>query len=243
MKDHWFEEDSGQIGEINQAEEVNQSQGPRKKKAKDKQEVRQETSVPYGTVLPQNAEEREFGMIQTGFPVTRRPKASRRAMATNYKDAEEWIAQRENLLGDPVKTESERKKAVLLLYTWREVFVDEVISMPKTDLVQHYPTYPDAVPRSAKAPLFNLEETDWQKENVPSLEESLEISRCISPWTRKSKFVRKRDGKLRLVNALIRLNKATIKANYPAKRMETVLQRLSKSGIKYYFYTDAANRY
>ena len=76
-----------------------------------------------------------------------------------------------------------------------------------------------------------------------------------SPWVAKTTFVGKKDSEqtrdpvtgfrtsLRMVHTYCALNRATIKSNYPMKRMEPIVNGLTKASQRYYFSGDTANGY
>lgn len=116
--------------------------------------------------------------------------------------------------------------------------------MPATDLIVHtIPTVPRAKPRIANMPLFTEEEKQWQKETLPQLIKSGVLAPCRSNWSAKPKFVRKTNGRLRMVNAFNALNNNTIKDAYPMRRMEPIVDALGQEKIRVLFQCDAANGY
>ena len=116
--------------------------------------------------------------------------------------------------------------------------------MPKTDLIQHrMPTYKNAVPRAAKPSLYTTEELLFQKRMIPELIDAGIIVRCESPWSAKTRFPRKSNGKLRMVYAFTGLNDVTVKSNYPMRRIEPILKDIAQPWVKYSFSADAANGY
>lgn len=92
-------------------------------------------------------------------------------------------------------------------------------------------------------PLYTEEEVAWQYKNIPAMEDAGIVCPCISPWCAKTKFPRKHSGALRMVHQYIPINSATIKMNYPMRRIEPILNRLSNKKWKIFFKADAANGY
>lgn len=116
--------------------------------------------------------------------------------------------------------------------------------MPAIRLIEHrIPTYPWATPRAAKLPLYMEEEKSWQVENLPKMVDAGIIIKYMSPWSARTKFPRKTSGKLRMVHNFMPINTATIKINYPLRRIEPVIANLSKKRWKVFFKVDAANGY
>jgi len=187
-------------------------------------------------------EEELFGKILP-FPTSRRPASYRR----NLKDEKEaeaaatWFATRKITLGEKLKTE-EKKKAVLLLYTWQDAFANALKDMPVTDLVEHHiPVWPGSLPRRRRDKIYTKEEKDWLELNIPKLEKDGIIGRSDSPWSHRTKFVRKKDGGLRMVHVFCPINAVTMVSSYPMKRMEPVINNLMQARFSIYFQADAAN--
>lgn len=188
-------------------------------------------------------EERAYGG-RLGFPTDRRPAMYQRQVVNMSPEVEEWARQNESMIGDAVTNERERSEVKRLLYTWKDLFDPEV--MPVTDLVIHtIPTYDHIRPVRMKDRLYSPKEIQWQRENIPKLLKTGVISYCDSPWSAGTKHPIKRDGGLRMVNIFCPINSATIKSNYPMKRIEPVVNLLSqekyKRGPK--FQADATNEY
>jgi len=114
--------------------------------------------------------------------------------------------------------------------------------MPVTDLVMHrIPVYPGMPPKRVRDGIYTKEERNHMEKNIPVLEKSGVIGRLESPWSHCSKFVRKKDGGLRMVHVFCPINQATIYSSYPMKRIEPVVNNLMRSIM--YFQADAANRF
>jgi len=187
-------------------------------------------------------EEEVFGKIFQ-FPMARRPVSYRREMKSEVEEvkAAAWFATRKIALGKRLK-EEEKKKAMLLLYTWKDAFANDLKDMPITDMVEHQiPVWPGAQPRRAKDKVYTKEEQDWLEANIPNLEEAGIIGRSESPWSHRTKFVRKKDGGLRMVHVFCPINGATMVSSYPMKRIEPVINNLMQARFSIYFQADAAN--
>ena len=197
---------------------------------------------PAGT---QHEEEQEFGQGILGFPTDRRPDSFRRTRrAGDNSDINRWLEAYPNLLGDQVDTEERREQACNLLATWRDLFVTDVEDMPMTDIIEHrIPTYSHTIPKSARVGLFTPEEIKFQQLILPKMERAGIITRCKSPWAARTKFPRRKNGKLRMVHAFIPINSATIKSQYPMKRLEPLLREVLRNGMTCFFTADAANGY
>lgn len=116
--------------------------------------------------------------------------------------------------------------------------------MPQTDLIEHrIPIHGGSTPSVAKPVLYTAEEVKWQQDNLPKLLEAGIITQCVSPWNARSRFPRKENGSLRMVHAFMGLNRATIKANYPMKRIEPILKKIGAPWSQAFFKTDASDGY
>lgn len=76
---------------------------------------------------------------------------------------------------------------------------------------------------------YTQEELDWLYNNLPAMEEAGIITRCTSPWACKTKWVPKIPAGTgtRMVHRFLQINAATIKFNYPMRRMEPILHMVS----------------
>ena len=94
---------------------------------------------------------------------------------------------------------------------WKDLFVESIREMRKTDLIEHrIPTYADAIPKISKPMLYTGEEIKWQPKHIPEMIEAGIITQCDSPWAARTRFPRKASGNLRMVHAFIPINDATI---------------------------------
>ena len=148
-------------------------------------------------------------------------------------------------LGD--LTEEQREAAVRLLWIWKDIFVEKVEDLPATDLVEHaIPTYPQCRAYHAKDPIYAKDEVRWQATELPKMIGTI-VGRGSSPWVAKTTWVVKKEtvvdenGRwpLRMVHTYCQLNDATIKTNYPLKRMEPILDELANPCHRYIFSADA----
>lgn len=194
----------------------------------------------WGNTVANLEEEQAYGGKQ-GFPTDRRPCSYQRTLMVGTNDSSF-----DNMIGDYQLTMKERGLVRDLLRTWSDLFVDDPVVMPVTDLVIHtIPTYGHIKPHRAKEKLYTPREVKWQQENIPRLLKAGVISYCDSPWSAQTKHPVKKDGTLRMVNIFCPVNAATIKSNYPMRRIEPILNSLSQyryqAGPK--FQADAVNGY
>ena len=194
---------------------------------------------------PESDNENGFGFDRLGFPTERRPATYRRELRQELSsDFEEWFKAFPNLIGTQADSPEKLGKVKLLLDTWRDLFCERIAEMPKTDLIQHrIPTYHNAIPRVSKPSLYTAEELKFQKQLIPELIQAGIIAQCESPWSAKTRFPRKSNGKLRMVHAFTGVNDVTVKSNYPMRRIEPILKNMAQPWVKYNFCTDAANGY
>ncbi|RDI83557.1 hypothetical protein Vi05172_g6513 [Venturia inaequalis] len=194
-------------------------------------------------------EEFAFGNRWLGFPTSRRPQAHRRVFLTTRTEDEknamdEWFTKFPDIIGELADTAEKMDRARSLIWTWRHLFITDVRDMPATDLIIHrIPTYEGAVPRIAKPKLYTAEEEDWERKNFSKLEEAGIITRTNSPWSARTKYPRRQNGTLRMVHNFVPINKATIKSNYPMKRIEPILQNIGRPWVVCMFKSDASNGY
>ena len=187
----------------------------------------------------------------TGYPTSRRPIDSRRELTTEpWEVVSEWFASSGITVGSSAKRRMESSDPELaqatarLFYTWKDLFVEDLVAMPATDLVTHsIPTWSDAIPVRARDKLYTPRERKWMDRVIPNMLQSGVIDHSISPWCHRTKFVPKKDGDLRMVHVYIPINAATIPNSYPMKRIEPILNSLMLPGLKVYFQADAANGY
>ena len=188
----------------------------------------------------EEAEVKEFGHIRE-YPTMRRPTSYRRAIMSSASGIPTWFAASKIELGEQLTVE-QKEEAACLLYTWKDLFADQIRDMPVTDLLVHrIPVYQGAQPRRAKDRLYTKEERDWLELNIPKLEEAGIIARSESPWVHRTKFVRKKDGGLRMVHVFCPINSVTMLSGYPTKRIEPVLNNLMQAKFSSYFQADAVN--
>ena len=212
--------------------------------------------IPSGFTVPPGPEESTFGpQYHEPFPTTRR--VERRSWDTSFAiEARhlDWVQQSgikvgQSSDGSYVLTPEELVAAVRLLWIWQDIFVDRVEDVPMTDLVVlTIPTLPYAKPHRSKDPIYAKDEVRWQTTILPDMIGTI-VERGTSLWVAKTTWVSKKDttvdpslGRwpLRMVHTYCQLNDATIKTNYPMKRMEPILSELANPSHRYFFSVDAA---
>ena len=193
-------------------------------------------------------EDRLFGQ-KVGYPTTRRPVDYLRELSTNpWETVFEWFSTFKVTIGPKAdaamksKDKATAEKTARLFYTWRDLFVEDMVQMPATDLVTHtIPTWAGAILRRAKDKLYKPREHEWIDRNIPKMLEAGIINYSVSPWCHRTKFVPKKDGDLRMVHVYVPINAATVANSYPMRHIELVLNSLMQSGLGVYFQADAAN--
>ena len=187
-------------------------------------------------------EDRLFGQ-KVGYPTTRRPVNYLRALSTDpWETVFEWFSTFKVTIGPKAeaamksKDEATAEKTARLFYTWRDLFVEDMVAMLATDLVTHtIPTRAGAIPRRAKDKLYTPREREWMDRNIPKMLEAGIIDYSVSPWCHRTKFVPKKDGDLRMVHVYVPINAATVANSYPMCRIELVLNSLMQPGLGVYF--------
>jgi hypothetical protein len=180
-----------------------------------------------------------------GFPTTRRPIDYRRTLDCSVDSTvmEAWLGASGITVGSGLDPR-QRNEALQLLWTWRDIFCDSLETLPATDLIYHrIPTKRDCKPIRSKPRLSTAEEVAWLHAHIPSMEKAGIIDRVDSPWSAPSRFVRKKNNSLRLTHTFCPINNATIKSNYPMRRVEPILNNLMQPRFSMFWWTDAANGY
>lgn len=194
-----------------------------------------------------NEEDQIFGTNAIGYPTLRRPRDYERQIdtLTSHKVIAEWFEGSGVTIGPGASTEEERRRARQLLFTWKDLFCNDLRKVPVCELVRHYiPTYPGSRPHKATMPLYTPEEMSWMAENLPKMVDSGILTFSDSPWSNRAKFVKKKKpGELRMVHVNCPLNRATIKSNYPMKRIEPIIQCLMQWKYNMYWAADATVGY
>ena len=216
-----------------------------------REKLRRENDGYAEDILPEEIrdiipDEEEFGSGNLGFPVERRPATFRREMKSGKAQPAtyELLKRHPGLIGTMANTEQKKERVTSLIDIWVDIYCKDVRKMPMTDLITHrIPTYRECIPKAARPRLYTPEEQKWMEDNFESLIEAGVIIQCESPWSANTKFPRKENGKLRIVNVFCSLNNVTIKSNYPMKRIEPVIKNLSRSRFTNYFKADASNGY
>ena len=94
---------------------------------------------------------------KVGYPTSRRPIDYKRGLSTKpWEVVEKWFSTFNFTIGpkaNDAMRSTDRTMAEMtarLFYTWRDLFVEDMVEIPATDLVTHTnPTREDAVPRRA----------------------------------------------------------------------------------------------
>ena len=86
------------------------------------------------------------------------------------------------------KDPEEAEATARLFYTWKDLFVEDLVAMPATDLVTHsIPTWSDAVPVRARDKLYTPRERKWMDRVIPQMLKSGVIDHSVSPWCHRTK--------------------------------------------------------
>ena len=190
----------------------------------------------------------QFGRAQL-FPTTRRPAT--RHIATDISNSDTavdaWFTQSDiNVYAGRSKSEFRRVKRIL--YTWRDVFEDDMLKIRKTDLIKHcIPLLPNAQPFKAKLPLYTDKERHFCNKVISQMKKAGLIYHCDSEcgaWTTFNIKNNPTHGtKLRMVHNFILQNRFTRKSRYPMPLIEQIIHCIYKNGKKVFFVIDAPNSY
>jgi hypothetical protein len=175
-----------------------------------------------------------------GFPMDRRPIDSLRRMDTQTPDEiiHGWFTNCQVSIGSQL-SELCRKGAERLIWTWRDRFCNSIVELPATDLIAHRIPTIRCKPVRIKYALF----TQWQRKHLPGMLKAGIIDWVNSPWSAKTEFPGKKNSDLQMVHAFCPINDVTIKSSYPMKRIQPILNSLSSSTFKTFWYADGANGY
>lgn len=133
-----------------------------------------------------------------------------------------------------------------MLYTWKDVFAENLREIRPTDLIEHtIDLKPGATPVKGRVPLYTPWERKFAAKIFPELEQAGIIRRMSSEWGARTKFLPKKKGsnQLHVVHNYIPVNNHTIKSSYPMHRLEEVLETLMRPKFRCFFGADASNGY
>jgi hypothetical protein len=110
-------------------------------------------------------EDRLFGQ-KVGYPTDRRPIDYLRYLSTEpWETISDWFREFKVTIGPKAqaainsKDKTTAEKVARLFYTWRDLFVEDMVEMPATDLVTHtIPTRENVIPRRARDKLLTPRE-------------------------------------------------------------------------------------
>jgi len=111
------------------------------------------------------------------------------------------------------------------------------------DLIEHQIPTIKCNPVWSKPKLYTQKEVEWQKKHLPELLDARIIDWVNSPWSASCKFPVKKNGDLWIAHIYCLINDATIKTNYPMKWSEPIINAMSMSWFKLYWWADGANGY
>lgn len=118
----------------------------------------------------------------------------------------------------------------------------EISGLGRTDMAEHeIPTLPGKTPIKSKPFRLSWEEQDSMAREIEEMMKLNLIRPSKGVWSSPCFFVRKKDGSLRLVIDYRRLNKITIKDNFPLPIIDSLLDSLG--GAKIFTTLDAASGY
>jgi hypothetical protein len=121
------------------------------------------------------------------FPTSRRPE--RRELSEEGKEViGRWFEESGICLFEGL-SDSQVQEARRILYTWRDVFEDDICKIRRTDLIEHaIDLVPGARPFRAKTPLWSDREMKFAEKLLPQMEQAGVICRFDGPWGHRTKF-------------------------------------------------------
>ncbi|KAJ8652105.1 hypothetical protein O0I10_012295 [Lichtheimia ornata] len=148
----------------------------------------------------------------------------------------------ENISGidDKLDTQDLPPEFKELLQQYAHCFV-EIGGLGRVQHVMHEIPLKDKTPIRSKPYRLTWEEEKYLREELGNLLELGLISPSDGQWTSPIFFVKKKDGKLRLVVDYRKLNSQTVKDAYPLPNIDDVLG--SMGGARYFSTLDAASGY
>lgn len=151
---------------------------------------------------------RPFSMRQIGLFPKRRP--TKRPL-TNAPQAvvDDWFEKSGITIGSLADTAERVTRARCLLYTWKDVFAENLREIRPTDLIEHtIDLKTGATPVRGKVPLYTPRERDFSAKIFPELEQAGIIRRISSEWGARTKFLPRKKGseQLHVVHNYISVN-------------------------------------
>jgi len=120
-----------------------------------------------------------FNKAQT-FPTYRRPI---KRLKTNDPESivHDWY-NASQISVSPEISEGQQEQVERLLYTWKDIFTDDMLKIKECDLVEHaIDIKPNAKPVRTKTPLYTEEEIAFSAKLIPAMQGAGLIARCDSP--------------------------------------------------------------
>lgn len=128
-----------------------------------------------------------------------------------------------------------------LLKEFKEVFTDELNTLPPVRDIEHEIRPTDDVPIAQQPYRMSPVEADQLQKLTKELLDKKFIVPSKSPWAAPVLFVKKKDGGLRMCVDYRKLNAVTVRNNYPLPRIDDLLDRLS--GSKFFSKIDLCSGY
>ena len=189
--------------------------------------------------------EKTFDHIQMRFLISRKSIAHRRKiLIKNFIIFLEWEKNFFMFINSLIATKKNRTKIMLLMKTWKNIFVKNIKNMLVIDLIEYrILIYRIIISKVVKSMLYTIEKIIWQKKNLSFLEQVEIIMRCSLSWNVKTRFSRKSNDELKMIHAFCLLNEITIKINQFMRKIESILRDMSQFFIKYLFRANVANEF
>ena len=201
-------------------------------------------NMPLHKVIDHLSKPLTFGKAQI-FPTDCRP-IQRLLASEDQATIYEWFTNSQISVGE--LNSKQQHQVERLLYTWRDIFTDDMLQIKECDLVEHaIDIKPGSRPVKARTPLYTEEEIAFLARLIPAMEKAGLIARCDSPWMNRTKYPPRKKSDpskgLRQVYNFIPINKVTVKSFYPSPRIEQITHNMLKNEMQYYSWFDVANAY
>lgn len=141
----------------------------------------------------------------------------------------------------PNMSNSERKKLLSLLQSFKHLFNDDITNLPQTDLVQHTINLKDCRPIRCQPYKTNPKTREIIDKELKNLLDNNIIRESSSPWAAPIVMVKKKDGSIRFCTDFRKLNEVTILDSYSMPRVDTILDSLH--GVNFYSSIDVASAF
>ena len=186
-------------------------------------------------------EEEEFSFNRIGFPIKYRPQELQKDLVEIIpilkKVINDLLTKYPSIIRLLIYIEEEIKLYRRLITIQRNIFINNIFDVPKTNLIVYYiPTYTQARAINIIIPLFIYKKKEFQQKKFLELIKARIFTYIQLLQIVRTRFPRKaNNSKLRIIYLYCLVNKATIKDSYPLQRIEPIRNRLVQRGYSIYF--------